>query len=230
MVLSLAWLAALGWLLWLVFQVLRVTVGSALAAAIVVLLAASPILLTAIPTGPDASMRLPCPRNWAWTPAWMLRPSPLGSLRFDLGAGQVKLCYGRPAARGRAMLGGRQVPYGQLWRTGANEPTTIISTVPIEIAGIRVPSGRASLYTIPGPETWEVLVNGSTSQWGIESEYTEAVHTEELGRAIVPARIAETHRERLTFVVEPAAAGTSERVLTLEWERTRVSIPVRVSR
>ena len=224
--LSVAWLLALAWILWLALQVLRSLVGTTAAAVIVVAGAAAPILLTAIPYSPEWSLRLPCPRNWAWIPAWLLRPSPMASLRFDVGSAQVKVCYGRPAARGRKMIGGPPVPFGHLWRTGANEPTIIISTAPIAIAGLRVPAGRAALYTVPGPETWEVVLNASTSQWGIESEYTDAVRRAELGRAILRAETAPEYRERLTFTVEPAAGQGQARSLVLEWERERVVLPV----
>jgi hypothetical protein len=150
----------------------------------------------------------------------------MASLRFDVGSAQIKVCYGRPAARGRKMLGGPPVPFGHLWRTGANEPTIVISTAPIEIAGLMVPAGRTALYTVPGPETWEVVLNASTSQWGIESEYTDAVRRTERGRAIVRAETAPAYRERLTFTVEPASGQGQWRALVLEWERVRVVLPV----
>ena len=224
-VLSIAWLLALVGLLWLAFHVLRSLIGTIAAALIVAAGAAAPILLTAVPTSPEWSLRLPCPRNWAWIPTWLLRPSPMAALRFDVGDAQVKLCYGRPAARGRKMIGGPPVPFGHLWRTGANEPTIMISTAPIEIAGVLVPAGRTALYTVPGPETWEVVLNASTSQWGIESEYTDAVRRSELGRAIVRAETSPVYRERLTFTFEPLP-GRPSGLLRLEWERVRVTLPV----
>lgn len=124
------------------------------------------------------------------------------------------------------MLGGKYVPYGQLWRTGANEPTTIIATGGLEIAGIQVPAGRYSLYTVPGPETWEVIVNRATSQWGLESEYTDAVKAGELGRAILPSESATPAVERLSLTVQPGEGSADRRELILEWESTRVRIPV----
>ena len=87
----------------------------------------------------------------------------MGSVRLSVDGVPVKICYGRPASRARTMLGGSRVPYGRLWRTGANEPTTILSPIPLDIAGITMPAGRASLYTVPGPETWQVILNRSTS-------------------------------------------------------------------
>lgn len=225
-VLSVAWLLALAGILWLALHVLRSLVGTFAAALIVAAGAAAPILLTAIPTSPEWSLRFPCPRNWGWIPTWLPRSSPMASLRFDVGDARVKLCYGRPAARGRKMIGGPPVPFGHLWRTGANEPTIVISTASIDIAGVQVPAGRTAVYTVPGPETWEVVLNASTSQWGIESEYTGAVRRSERGRAIVQADTAPQYRERLTFTFEPAPGLVRSGFLTLEWEGVRVILPV----
>ncbi len=124
------------------------------------------------------------------------------------------------------MLGGKYVPYGQLWRTGANEPTTVISTGALDVAGIPVPAGRHSLYTVPGPESWEIIVNRSVSQWGLESEYTDSVKAGELGRAILPSESSATAIERLTLSVSPADSTVGTRDLILEWEGTRIRIPV----
>ena len=69
------------------------------------------------------------------------RRSPLDSLTFSVRNQPVKVCYGRPSARGRTMLGGPSVPYGRLWRTGANEPTVFFTPIPLKLAGIAVPPG-----------------------------------------------------------------------------------------
>jgi len=66
------------------------------------------------------------------------RPSPLDSLTFAVGRQKVKVCYGRPSLRGRTMIGGSAVPYGKLWRTGANEPTIFYTPVKLDVAGIAV--------------------------------------------------------------------------------------------
>lgn len=225
--LSVAWLLAGGYLLFATFLILGTWVGRGSALVVVALAGLAPIALTAIPFPPALAVRAPCPRNWGWLPAWMLRSSPIASVLLPVDGTTVKVCYGRPAARGRRMLGGKYVPFGRLWRTGANEPTTIITPVALDVAGVIVPPGRASLYTVPGPETWEIILNRSTSQWGIESEYTEAVRAQELGRAIVPSEKVAEPAERLTFTVEPEAGGNSRRAdLVLQWEGTRVRIPV----
>jgi len=123
------------------------------------------------------------------------------------------------------MIGGRYVPFGRLWRTGANEPTTIIATGALEVAGIPIPAGRSSLYTVPGPETWEIILNRSTSQWGIESEYSDAVRAGEIGRTILRSETIPTAVERLTFLVDPHEQGQGMDLL-IRWESTEVRIPI----
>ena len=147
------------------------------------------------------------------------RKSPLDSLSFNVGSSDVKVCYGRPSLRGRHMLGGNDVPYGKLWRTGANEPTMIHTTGPLVVAGIKVPPGSYSLYTVPNASQWEVIVNKSITQWGEEHNYTDAVKAQELGRGKVKPESLKTPVEVFTITSEPG-------FLVLEWETTRVKIPV----
>ncbi len=154
------------------------------------------------------------------------RKSPLDSLSFTLDGKQVKLCYGRPAARGRTMLG-REIPYGKLWRTGANEPTIFFAPAPLTVAGIKVPAGVYSLYTEPGASEWVVIVNRSISQWGHENSYTTEVKAQEVGRAKVKSEVLKTPVEAFTIKAEPAGAKAS---LLLEWEKTRVRIPVEAAK
>ncbi len=183
-----------------------------------------PVALSAVDRGGALGTWLPCRRNWAWQPSYFLRSSPTMSLRTKVADVRVKVCYGRPRARGRHMIGGSPVPYGQLWRTGANEPTTIRAAGPITIAGILIADSKASLYTIPGPETWEIILNRSTSQWGLESEYTEAIRSQELGRTVVPSRPLPTHVEAMELDVDPNRDATAE--LVLRWELTEVRLPL----
>lgn len=153
------------------------------------------------------------------------RPSPLDSLTFRVAGQPVKVCYGRPSLKGRKMIGGEAVPYGKLWRTGANEPTIFITPVALEVAGVKVPPGTYSLYTVPGEKEWEIIVNRATSQWGHESRYTEEVKKQEVGRGKAPAESMAQPVETFTIRSEPAAGEDSS--LVLEWEKTRVKIPVK---
>jgi hypothetical protein len=224
---SLLWYLALAVLLRSAYHILRSWTSKRIAAVLVGLTTALPVVLTAIRPPPALALILPCPRNYGWLPAWLLRSSPLTALRFSAGDSRLKLCYGSPAARGRRMLGGSRVPYGRLWRTGANEPTTLISSDSLDVAGIVIPPGRTALYTIPGPESWEVILTAATSQWGIESEYSAEIRATERGRTILPSERGE-FTERLRFRIESRTARDSVRAdLVLAWEATRLRIPIR---
>ncbi len=152
------------------------------------------------------------------------RKSPLDSLTFTVAKRPVKVCYGRPSSRGRTMIGGAAVPYGRLWRTGANEPTILFAPVALTVAGIAVPPGKYSLYSVPGATEWEIIVNRSTAQWGEESNYTPEVQKQEVGRAKVKSETVKAPIETFTLRSEGAGSGAT---LVLEWEKTRVRIPVK---
>jgi hypothetical protein len=152
------------------------------------------------------------------------RKSPLDSVTFTVSTHPVKLCYGRPSSRGRTMLGGSSVPYGKLWRTGANEPTIFFTPVALTVAGIEVPPGAYSLYTVPTATAWTIIVNRSISQWGEESNYTAEVQAQEVGRATVKSERVAKPVETFTIRSEGAGNGAT---LVLEWEKTRVRIPVK---
>jgi hypothetical protein len=151
------------------------------------------------------------------------RPSAYDSTAVPLGDASALVCYGRPLAKGRKIFGGL-IPYEQLWRTGANEPTIIHLPVAASIAGIPVQAGSYSIYTVPGEKEWTVIVNRSTSQWGIESAYTPEVQAQEVGRARVPS--ASTSAPVEEFTIHANARGNGGADLVLEWENTRVVVPV----
>ena len=156
------------------------------------------------------------------------RKSPLDSISFTVSKQPVKLCYGRPSSRGRVMLGGKAVPYGKLWRTGANEPTIFFAPIPLSVAGLHVPAGVYSLYTVPGPKEWEIIVNRSIAQWGKEDQYTDQIKAQELGRAKVKSEKLSAPVETFTIRAEPA--GGDANALVLEWEKTRVRIPIQAGK
>lgn len=150
------------------------------------------------------------------------RSSPLDSTSFNVGGHPVKICYGRPSARGRTIFGGL-LPYGKLWRTGANEPTMIHTAVALDVAGIRIEPGSYSLYTIPDSSEWTIIVNASTSQWGHERYYDDEVRAQEVGRATLPSAPTEDYVE--TFTIRASEAEDGSTVVALAWERTRLDIP-----
>jgi hypothetical protein len=150
------------------------------------------------------------------------RPSPLGQTTFTLGGQEAKLCYGRPSARGRTVFGELEA-FGAPWRSGANEATAIHLPFAADIGGVALEPGSYSLYTVPGEEEWEVVLNGSAERWGIP--ISAEVRAADIGSFTMPAETMEDLVETLTYRWESRTADAGE--LILEWENTRIRIPVR---
>mgnify|MGYP003513492905 FL=1 len=178
---------------------------------------------TTLATGSALATWAPCPRNWTWAPAYLPRRSPLESHAFKVGAAHAKVCYGSPALAGRTMLGGEAVPFGQLWRTGANEPTSLHLDRVVRVGDLVLRAGSYSLYTVPGERDWTVIFNRATRQWAIESAYDAELAAQEVGRLQVRARPRESPVERLTFRSEPSATAAVD--LILEWQQTQIRLP-----
>lgn len=120
------------------------------------------------------------------------------------------------------MVGG-QDPFGQPWRLGANEATALHLPFAAEIGGVRVEPGSYSLYAIPGESEWQIVVNRNVERWGIP--INDVVRGGDVGSATVPVQRLEEHVETLTMSFATPSRNSTE--LIVEWERTRVRIPIR---
>jgi hypothetical protein len=149
------------------------------------------------------------------------RPSPLGEAILTLGGQVGKLCYGRPSANNRTVMG-ELVPFGTPWRMGANEATVLHLPLSATVGGIDLLPGSYSLFAVPGPEEWEIVLNRRAERWGvpIDPEVREA----DMGSFTVSAHAMDQMVEQLTFRWE-ALDEESGRLL-MEWEHTRIEIPV----
>jgi hypothetical protein len=140
------------------------------------------------------------------------------SVRAAVGGANVAIAYHRPARRGRVIFGG-VVPYGRVWRTGANQATAFTTDRDLMIGGMRVPTGSYTIWTIPGEQGWQLILNKQTGQWG-------TVYNAEQDLVHIPMTV-ETLPEpvdRFTIAIVPMADANR---LTLEWDRTRASVDVR---
>ena len=124
-------------------------------------------------------------------------PSPRKEMRGTLGEATVTVTYGSPSIKGRP-LWGDLVPYGEVWRTGANEATTFSVSKDVTIEGQTLPAGTYGLFTIPGEGDWTIIFNTTAEQWGAY-EYDEAADA--LRVKVVPSA-TETSSETLEFMIE----------------------------
>jgi hypothetical protein len=143
----------------------------------------------------------------------MPAPSPVQTVKQDFGLGSITLIYSRPGLKGRKVFGDL-VPNGKLWRTGANAATRIVFSDPVEIGGKRIDSGTYVMYSIPGEEYWEVILNKGLDNWGTDG-YKEAQDV--IRFRIVPAKtksIVETFT--MQFVnIKPESCD-----IEISWEKT----------
>lgn len=144
------------------------------------------------------------------------RPSPPAVVTGGSGAATFTIRYSRPSAKGRKIFGGL-VPYGQVWRTGANEATTFSVNQNVTVQGQPLPAGKYALFTIPDAQQWTIIFNRTPNQWGAY-EYQEA---DDVLR--VKATPAATPRTLEQFLVTADKTGR----VTLGWENTQVSFVVK---
>ena len=98
--------------------------------------------------------------------------SPHETAKATVGGANISIEYGRPYLRGRKIMGGL-VPYGRVWRTGADAATTLTTSKDLVIGGTTVPAGKVTLYTLPGEDQWKLILNKQTGQWGTEYDQSK---------------------------------------------------------
>ena len=135
----------------------------------------------------------------------------------DFGLGKITVNYSRPDVKGRVIFGGL-VPYGAVWRTGANSATTIKFSEEVKIEGQAVPAGEYGLFTIPGKNEWTVIISKGSQQWGAYT-YKEA---DDLLRVKVKPTTLKDKVE--TFTIQIANVYPTSASLQLTWENTSVSL------
>jgi len=156
------------------------------------------------------------------------RPSPPGSAEVALSGKKVTIDYSRPkiadpkTGQARKIFGGL-VPYGQVWRTGANEATSLKSDADLDIGGTKVPAGSYTLFTLPAESGWKLIVNKQTGQWG--TKYDEK---QDLAR--IPMQVAKASKTVDPFTISFDKKSETEAVLHLAWENTDASISVKLKK
>jgi hypothetical protein len=169
------------------------------------------------------------------------RPSPMGMARVTLGDAYVRVVYGRPYKRDRDNIFGTKeekavVPYGQRWRTGANEATEITVTKDVTVAGQKLAAGTYSLFTTPGVDGWKIHFNSLLGLDGtgyfdpVAGKFTPAdlpPHDVLTVDAKVSTLAEDKEVDQLTFSFEKSEGGAD---MVIRWIRTEVRVPVAVAK
>jgi hypothetical protein len=144
--------------------------------------------------------------------------SPPAETTATVGGAAVTIDYSSPRVRGRKIMGGL-VPYGKVWRTGANAATTLTTSGDLSIGTLHVPAGTYTLFTIPGEKEWTLIVNKQTGQWGTNHDAAQ-----DLGRVPMKVAALASPREEMTIAIRPGEGGKS--VLAIEWESTAATVDI----
>ncbi|MDE1154809.1 MAG: DUF2911 domain-containing protein [Acidobacteriaceae bacterium] len=146
--------------------------------------------------------------------------SPAASAETQLDGKTVSIKYNAPSIRCRTIMGGL-VPYGKLWRLGANAATTLVTDTDLTIGDLKVPAGTYTLYALPAAEgaPWQLIVNKQNGQWG--TVYNES---QDLGRTPMETGTLPQSQETMTLSFESVKGKNA--VLHMRWEKTDVSVPV----
>jgi hypothetical protein len=147
------------------------------------------------------------------------RPSPQETATCSLPDGKtITTVYSSPRMKGRKIFAtDGLVPLGKVWRAGANEATTFVTTADLAVEGKEVPAGSYTLFTIPNADKWTLIVNKKTGEWGIPYKW----EGDELARVDMTVSKLPSPLEDFTITYEPSSSGCT---LSMEWETTRASV------
>lgn len=148
--------------------------------------------------------------------------SPEATVAFVDGGKNVAVTYCRPSKKGREIFGGL-VPYGEVWRTGANEATTFTTKNELVIDGKLLPAGEYTLWTIPNVETWTVIFNGKQYSWGVSLDGIASREPEfDVLQVEVPVQTLGAVMEQFTI-----SFNDSIPAMELAWDKTKVAVPLK---
>jgi len=148
------------------------------------------------------------------------RPSPPATAKCDLPGGQsITVDYSSPRVKGRKIFGSDIVPYGEVWRTGANEATTFVTTPDVMVGNQHVPAGSYTIFTIPNKDKWVLIISKKTGEWGVPYPGADS----DLARVNMKSSSTSALVENFTIAFDKGSKGCT---LRLEWENSRATVDI----
>ena len=144
--------------------------------------------------------------------------SPHETVEWSVGGAKITISYGRPFLKGRSL--DTLAPAGKIWRTGADAATTLTTDKALMFGALMIPAGTYTLFTVPGPTSWKLVVSKQTGQWG--TEYSE---DKDLGRADLKVETLPKPAEQVTISITEAGGSPT---LNIDWGTTRATSPFMV--
>ena len=146
------------------------------------------------------------------------KASPPATAACDLGGKIIKTAYSSPRMKGRKIYGDL-VPLGEVWRTGANDATTFVTSADVVVGGKTVPAGSYTIFTVPAADKWTLIVNKKTGEWGIPYKY----ESDELLRVDMKVAKLPAPVEDFTIAYDKSGSGCT---LRMDWETTRATVEI----
>ena len=150
------------------------------------------------------------------------RKSPHETVSATVAGKTISISYGRPYLKGRKAVGGALVPYGQVWRMGADEATKLTTDTDLMIGDLKVPKGSYSLFILAEKDKWTLIVNKTADQWGAFN-YNQS---QDLGRVPMRTNSSPSPAEQFTITLAEAQNMVT---LHLAWENVEASVPIKVA-
>ena len=156
------------------------------------------------------------------------RPSQPGRAEVTLQGKKISIDYSRPkiadpkTGQPRKIFG-ELVPYDKVWRTGANEATTLKTEADLDVGGTTVPTGTYTIFSIPSENGWQLIINKQTGQWG-------TVYNQGMDLARIPMKVEATKKTVDPFTIELQHTGDTTAVLHLMWENTDATVPLELKK
>lgn len=154
-------------------------------------------------------------------PAALPTTNPTATIKQRIGVTDIEVTFSRPGVRGREIFGAL-VPYGHVWRTGADSATKLTFSTAARVGGAEVPAGTYELFTIPGETAWTVIIHPNKSQWG---SYTYDAANDLARIEVKPISLSEKIE---TFSIGFRDVTAKSAILAIEWDRVRVPVPIEV--
>jgi tetratricopeptide (TPR) repeat protein len=146
------------------------------------------------------------------------QPSPTQTIKQDFGISSVELIYSRPGMKGRKIFGDL-VPWGKVWRTGANSATRIKFTDDVTIGGQQLKAGEYAIYTVPNEKEWEIIINKGSADWGTNYKQEDDIFR-------VKATPVKLDQSVESFTMQFANIKSNSADLQLMWDKTLVAVPI----
>lgn len=140
---------------------------------------------------------------------------------------EVDVFYSSPSKKGRVIFGDL-VPYGEVWRTGANEATTFSTNKAVIIDGQELPAGDYTLWTIPGEEEWEIIFNSKMYPWGVRWQDSKAMREAEYDVVVAKAKVSNIVNSQEKFSIRMISMPMQPPMLLLAWDQVVVTLPMEV--